>query len=91
MPFDYDSVLDSARRTGRLLIVTDAPSQGSFAKTVAADIGRCLFGELTAPATALGSQNWIVPPAELVEAFFPSALRIAEAARELVARPGRRR
>jgi len=85
VPFDYTTITASARRTGRLLVVTDACSQGSFAKAVTSDLGQELFGELTAPPTALGAPNWIVPPAELVDAFFPSTSRIAGTARKLVA------
>jgi 2-oxoisovalerate dehydrogenase E1 component len=87
VPFDHNGVTASARRTRRLLVVTDACAQGSFAKTIAADVGGALFGRLAAPAAALGSRDWIVPPAELVDAFIPTSDRIAAAVRDLVGFP----
>ena len=65
VPFNYEPVLASLRKTGRLLIVSEACERGSFAMTLAANITRFSFGDLKAPPRVLGAPNWIVPGAEI--------------------------
>ena len=71
VPFDYSKVIESVKKTGRIVIVGDAVERGSFMKEMAANINEFCFDYLDAPAVALGSRNWITPAHELEEAFFP--------------------
>ncbi len=71
VPFDYSKVIESVKKTGRIVIVGDAVERGSFMKEMAANINEFAFDYLDAPAVALGSRNWITPAHELEEAFFP--------------------
>jgi 2-oxoisovalerate dehydrogenase E1 component len=71
VPFNYDPLLDSVRKTGRLLIVSEASERGSFAMTIAANVTRFAFGQLKAPPRVLGAPNWIVPGAEMEATYFP--------------------
>ena len=73
VPFDYDVVLKSVRKTHRILLVTEASERGSFAMTLAANIGRFGFRDLEAAPRVLGSPNWIVPGAEMESTYFPQA------------------
>jgi 2-oxoisovalerate dehydrogenase E1 component len=73
VPFDYELVLESVRRTSRLLLVSDATARGSILNSFAADVGRLAFNALDAPPVVIGAPNWITPPAEMEEAFFPQA------------------
>ena len=73
VPFDYEPVLASVRRTGRLVIVTEASERGSFAMTLAANVTRFAFSDLKAPPRVLGAPNWIVPGADMESSFFPQA------------------
>ncbi|MEK9936791.1 MAG: transketolase C-terminal domain-containing protein, partial [Rhodobiaceae bacterium] len=57
VPFDYDTVLASVRRTGRLIIVSEAVERGSFANTVVANVTRLAFADLKAPPVVLGAPN----------------------------------
>ena len=68
-----DTVLASVRKTGRLLIVSEASERGSFAMTLAANITRFAFADLKAPPRVLGAPNWIVPGADLESTYFPQA------------------
>jgi len=61
VPFDYDPVVLSIAKTGRLLIVSEACERGSFAMTLASNFTRFAFGHLKAAPRVLGSPNWIVP------------------------------
>jgi len=79
VPFDYDTVLESVKKTGRLVIVTDACERGSFASEVARQITEMAFDELDAPPVVVASRNWITPAHELEEAFFPQPSWIIDA------------
>ena len=71
VPFDYETVIESVKKTGRLVIVTDACERGSFASEIARNITEMAFDELDAPPAVVASRNWITPAHELEEAFFP--------------------
>ena len=71
VPFDYAPLLDSVRRTGRLLIVSEACERASMAMTFAATVARHAHDALVAPPRVLGAPNWIVPGAEMESTYFP--------------------
>jgi 2-oxoisovalerate dehydrogenase E1 component len=71
VPFNYDRVLESVQKTGRLLLVCEASERGSFPMTLAANVTRYAFRDLKAPPRVLGSPNWIVPGAEMESTYFP--------------------
>lgn len=73
VPFNYDPVLASVKKTGHLLIVTEASERGSFPMTIAANVARHGWSDLKAPPRVLGSPNWIVPGAEMESTYFPGA------------------
>ena len=71
VPFDYTKVIESVKKTGRIVIVGDAVERGSVMKDMAANIAELAFDYLDAPPVALGSRNWITPAHELETSFFP--------------------
>ncbi|MBQ4115902.1 MAG: dehydrogenase [Clostridia bacterium] len=71
VPFDYTKVIESVKKTGKIVIVGDAVERGSIMKDMAANISELAFDYLDAPAIALGSRNWITPAHELETSFFP--------------------
>ena len=73
VPFDYEPVLRSVRKTGRILLVSEASERGSFLMTLAANIARHAHGDLVAPPRVLGAPNWIVPGADMEGTYFPQA------------------
>ena len=72
VPFDYSLVLDSVRKTGRILLASDACERGSYLNTLAANLQQLAFDQLDAPVTIVGARNWITPSAEQEELFFPT-------------------
>jgi 2-oxoisovalerate dehydrogenase E1 component len=70
-PLNYDSLVNSVRKTGKVVIASDATERGSFAHTLASILTQLAFDALDAPIVVIGARNWITPPAELEEAFFP--------------------
>jgi 2-oxoisovalerate dehydrogenase E1 component len=71
VPFNYEVVLASVKKTGRIIISGDATSRGSFLNELARNITELAFDHLDAPPVVIGSRNWITPAYELEEAFFP--------------------
>ncbi len=72
-PLNYAPLVASVKKTGRALLVSDATERGSFLHTMASNISQLAFDYLDGPIAVLGARNWITPPAELDESFFPSA------------------
>jgi len=71
VPFNYEQVIASVKKTGRIIISGDATSRGSFLNELARNITELAFDYLDAPPVVVGSRNWITPAYELEEAFFP--------------------
>ena len=90
-PLDYGPIAESVRKTGRVLLTSDACERGSMLHTMATTLGRLCFDDLDAPPVVLGARNWITPPVELESAFFPQADWIVDAIHEqLLPLPGYR-
>ena len=85
MPFDYEPALESVRKTGRVLLASDACERGSILQTMAAKIAHFAFDDLDAPPVVVGARNWITPPDEVEDAFFPFPSDILDAIHEHVA------
>ncbi|MDE2749551.1 MAG: thiamine pyrophosphate-dependent enzyme [Chloroflexota bacterium] len=70
-PLNYAPIIESVKKTGRVLLASDASERGSFLHTMASNISQLAFDYLDGPVAVLGARNWITPPAELDESFFP--------------------
>lgn len=79
VPFEYDLLLKSVAKTGRLICVSDANLRGSWMNSVAAKVSEEGFDDLDAPVVVLGAKNWIAPPAELEWEFFVTPSDIVDA------------
>ncbi len=71
VPFNYEKVIESVKKTGKLIVAGDATTRGSFLNDLAANISTLCFDYLDAPVSVLGSRNWITPAFELEGWFFP--------------------
>jgi len=79
VPFNYEKVIESVKKTGRILLVSDACERGSFVKNMAQTITEMAFDYLDAPPVVVGSRNWITPAHELEDFFFPQPEWIIDA------------
>jgi len=73
VPLDYTKIVESVKKTGRVVLVSDACSRGCFMNDVARNITELCFDYLDAPPVVIGAKNWITPPFEFDEFFFPQA------------------
>ncbi|MCY1723569.1 thiamine pyrophosphate-dependent enzyme [Prolixibacteraceae bacterium Z1-6] len=79
VPFNYEPVIESIKKTGRIIISGDASARGSFLRDMASNITELAFDYLDAPPVVVGSRNWITPAYELEDVFFPQADWIIDA------------
>ena len=82
VPFNYEKVIESVKKTGRIIIAGYACARGSFLNDLAANITDLCFDYLDAAPVVLGSRNWITPYHELEEAFFPQPVWFLDAIHE---------
>lgn len=82
VPFNYEPVLESVRKTGRIVLASDASSRGSFLKEMAQTITELAFDDLDAPPVVVGARNWIIPAHEMENYFFPQPSWILDAIHE---------
>ncbi len=73
VPFNYEKVIASVKKTGKIIVAGDACERGSYLSELARSIGELCFDDLDAPVAVLGSRNWITPAFELENHFFPQA------------------
>lgn len=73
VPFDYDIIIESVKKTGKIVLTSDASERGSFLNDMARNITEMTFDYLDAPPLVVGSRNWITPAHELEDNFFPQA------------------
>jgi 2-oxoisovalerate dehydrogenase E1 component len=82
VPFNYAKVIESVKKTRKILLASDACERGSALQTMAAKITHFAFDELDAPPVVVGARNWITPADEVEDAFFPFAVDIIDAVHE---------
>lgn len=82
VPFNFEPVVESVKKTGRILLASDACERGNILHTFASKIAQFAFHYLDAPPVVVGARNWITPPDELEDAFFPFPGDILDAVHE---------
>jgi 2-oxoisovalerate dehydrogenase E1 component len=83
-PLNYEPLVASVRKTGKVLLVSDAVERGSVMQTVAANLTQLCFDDLDGPPVAIGSRNWITPAPELEATFFPQVSWLLDAIHERI-------
>nr|WP_193791082.1 alpha-ketoacid dehydrogenase subunit beta [Microbacterium sp. TL13] len=78
-PVDYGPLLDSVRRTGRMVYAQEAPGFTSLGSEVAATVMERAFFALEAPVLRVSGFDVPFPPAKLEGTYLPDADRILEA------------
>lgn len=85
VPMDMETVVESARKTGRVLIVEEAPGTGGVGAEIGFRIFEQAYDYLDAPIRRLAAADTPIPASPVLEqALLPNRVRIAEAAFELV-------
>jgi len=84
-PLDVDTILASVKKTGRLVLVDQAPRHSSAAIVIAGEVAEKGFNFLRAPVSMVTALDTSVPYSEPMENYLlPNEEKIAHAVRSLV-------
>lgn len=84
-PLDTDTIMASVRKTGRCIIAHEAPLTAGFGAEIAARVAGEALLSLLAPIERVTGYDTVIPLPRLEEHYFPTAARIADAARRAMA------
>jgi pyruvate dehydrogenase E1 component beta subunit len=84
-PLDSDSILASVAKTGRCVIVHEAPLTGGFGAEIAARIAERGLTSLLAPIERVTGWDTVMPLPRLEQHYLPGEARILAAARRILA------
>jgi len=84
-PLDSDSLLASVAKTGRCVIVHEAPLTGGFGAEIAARIAENGLTSLLAPIERVTGWDTVMPLPRLEQYYLPGEARILAAARRILA------
>ena len=84
-PLDTDTILASVKKTGRCVVVHEAPLTGGFGGEIAASVAEHALLSLLAPVQRVAGYDTVIPLPRLEQHYFPDAARIVEAARKAMA------
>ena len=83
-PYDLDTILASVSRTGRCVVVSEAPRTAGFASEIAAAVAEHGLLSLMAPVQRVTGYDTVVPLARLEKHYIPSVERIVEGAQRAI-------
>jgi len=78
-PIDYEPIIASVQKTGRLVVAQEAPGFVSVGSEIAATVTERCFYSLEAPVLRVAGFDTPFPPAKLETVYLPDADRILEA------------
>ncbi len=85
VPFDWGTLIESVKKTGRLVVVDEEPGTGGWASDVAAKVSQKAFDYLDAPVMTVTAPDTPVPFAPEMENYYlPDAAKIVRSVEEIV-------
>jgi pyruvate dehydrogenase E1 component beta subunit len=83
-PMDRETVLASVRKTGRALVLHEAPKTGGLGAEIAATIGERALLSLNAPVLRVTAPDITVPLPKSEDLYYPNAERVLRTVRKLM-------
>ena len=85
-PLDQDTIMKSVKKTGKCLVVTEEPTNNSFARALSGKIQEECFKYLDAPVMVIGSENMPAIPlnSTLEETMIPSTEKVKTKINEIL-------
>jgi len=84
VPFDVETVVKSVARTGRCVVVHEAPISAGFGAEVVATLAKEAFYDLEAPVERVAAPDVPYPTSALEDWYLPSVERVIRAVRKVV-------
>jgi pyruvate/2-oxoglutarate/acetoin dehydrogenase E1 component len=83
-PWDRETVLKSVKRTGRLLVLHEAPKTCGLGAEIAAHVAERAIYELKAPIVRVTGQDITIPYSKGEDYYYPSPERVAAGIRKIM-------
>ncbi len=83
-PLKYDKIIESVKKTGKVVLVNEAVERGNVMHNIAANLSQFCFDYLDAPPVVIGARNWVSPAAELESKYFPQTSWILDSIHERI-------
>ncbi|RMH34758.1 MAG: alpha-ketoacid dehydrogenase subunit beta [Gammaproteobacteria bacterium] len=83
-PLDVQTLVESVAKTGRALIVQEAPKSGAIGSEIAAELSEKAIMHLLAPIGRVSGYDTVMPYYKLEKKYMPSVQRIVSKAKELM-------
>ncbi len=85
IPWDEETVVESVKKTGRCLVVSQAVAQGSYTGEIASTVQARAFDYLDGPVLRVGALNCVSPSSVVLEKIYlPTAEKIVQQARTIL-------
>lgn len=84
VPLDIETMVQAVAKTGRCVVVHEAPLSAGFGAEVVATLVEEAFYDLDAPVARVASYDLPYPPASMEHWYLPSVERVVTAARDTV-------
>ena len=84
-PLDLDPVVQSVRRTGRMVVVSEAPLESSITSNIAARVTEEAFYSLAAPVVRVAGFDTPYPPSRLEDEYLPDLDKVLDAVDRVMA------
>ena len=84
-PLDAETIITSVKKTGRCIIVHEAPLTGGYGGEIAARVARGAFTSLLAPIERVAGYDTVMPLPKLEDIYLPNAARISLAVERAMA------
>jgi pyruvate dehydrogenase E1 component beta subunit len=78
-PLDSESIFESVRKTGRCVVVHEAPVTAGLGAEIAARVSQECFYHLEAPVLRVGGYSTPYPPSRIEEHYLPDLDRVLDA------------
>jgi len=84
VPLDFETIRASVEKTGRVVVLHEAPRRLGYGAEIAAEIGEQCFWHLDQPVTRIGARNTPIPTSPpLEDAMLPSTAQVIDTVRRV--------
>ncbi|HLD43758.1 MAG TPA: alpha-ketoacid dehydrogenase subunit beta [Candidatus Nanoarchaeia archaeon] len=83
-PLDMQTIINSVKKTGRCIIVHEAPKTSGFGAEIIARLNEEIFGELKAPVERVAGFDTVFPLYKMERLYLPNVVRVVEAMKRVM-------
>ena len=84
VPFNYEILIESIKKTGKIIFVNEGFERSNYMKNVAQNLTELAFDYFDAPPVVVGARNWMMPGSEYEKYIYPQVEDILSAINEKI-------